>query len=87
LGASQITGNRRAESRFRQFTILESRQETLVAQRSTHFSAATSDELDSGEEVALGLVIAGDDDTKLLDAGKEVLDQMARRIKLSVVVA
>jgi hypothetical protein len=26
----------------------------------------------SGEEVGLGLVIAGGDDTKLLDAGKEV---------------
>ena len=40
--ASQITGNCRAESRFRHFTILESRQVSLVAQYATHFSGATT---------------------------------------------
>src|SRR5580700_2851030 len=34
-----------------------------------------------------GLLVAGGDRTKLLDLGEEVLDQMARAVKLSIVVA
>src|SRR5580658_5812864 len=34
-----------------------------------------------------GLLVAGGDRTKLLDLGEEALDQMARAIKLSIVVA
>jgi hypothetical protein len=34
-----------------------------------------------------GLLVAGGDRAKLLDLGEEVLDQMARAIKLSIVVA
>src|ERR1700733_1113148 len=45
------------------------------------------DELDGGEEVPSGLLVSGGDRTKLLDLGEEVLDQMARRIERSVVVA
>ena len=43
--------------------------------------------MDGGEEVPRGLLIAGGDGTKLLDLGEEVLDQMARRIKLAVIAA
>ena len=35
------------------------------------------DELDGGQEVARGLLVAGGDRAKLLDLGEEVLDQMA----------
>ena len=45
------------------------------------------DELDGGKEVPCGLLVTGGDRTKLLDLGKEVLDQMARAIKLSVIAA
>ena len=45
------------------------------------------DELEGGEEVPSGLLVSGGDRAKLLDLGEEVLDQMARRIKLSVIVA
>ena len=45
------------------------------------------DELDGGEEVPRGLLVSGGDRTKLLDLGEEVLDQVTRRIKLSVVAA
>src|ERR1700729_3666311 len=45
------------------------------------------DEPDGGEKVPRGLLVSGGDCTKLLDLGKEVLDQMACRIKLSVIVA
>jgi hypothetical protein len=45
------------------------------------------DEMDGSQEVPRGLLVAGSDCTKLLDLGEEVLNQMARRIKLSVIVA
>ena len=41
----------------------------------------------SGAEVPRGLLVPGGDRAKLLDLGEEVLDQMARAIKLSVIVA
>ena len=34
-------------------------------------------QVDGGEEIALGLVIAGGDGAELLEPGEEVLDQMA----------
>ena len=43
--------------------------------------------MDGGEEVAGGLVIAGGDGTELLEFGEEVLDQVARLIEVSVIVA
>jgi hypothetical protein len=45
------------------------------------------DKQDGGEEVSRGLFVAGGDRAELLDPGKEVLDQMARRIKLPIIVA
>lgn len=41
----------------------------------------------STEEVAGGFVVAGGDGSELLELGEEVLDQMACRIKLSVIPA
>jgi hypothetical protein len=43
--------------------------------------------LDGGQEVSRGLFVAGGDRTQLLDLGGEVPDQVARVIKLSVIVA
>ena len=43
--------------------------------------------MNGGEEVPRGLLVAGGYRAKLLDLGEEVLNQMARRIKLSVIVA
>jgi hypothetical protein len=43
--------------------------------------------LDGGEEVPCSLLVSGGDRTKLLDLGKEVLDQMALAIKMTVIVA
>jgi len=43
--------------------------------------------VDGSQEVPRGLLVAGGDRTKLLDLGEEILDQMARRIKFSVIVA
>ena len=43
--------------------------------------------MDGSQEVPSGLLVAGGDGTKLLDLGEEVLNQMARRIKLSVILA
>ena len=45
------------------------------------------DELDASQEVPRGLLVSGGDGTELLDLGEEVLDQMARGIKLLVIVA
>ena len=45
------------------------------------------DEPDGGEEVARDLLVSGGDRAKLLDLGKEVLDQMALAIKMTVIVA
>jgi hypothetical protein len=45
------------------------------------------DKLDGSEEVPRGLLVASGDRTKLLDPGEKALDQMARRIKLSIIVA
>jgi hypothetical protein len=45
------------------------------------------DELDGGQEVARGLLIASGDRTKLLDLGEEVFDQMACSTELPVLVA
>jgi len=42
--------------------------------------------VDCGEEVARGLVISGSDRAKLLEFGKEVLDQMARCIEMTIEV-
>jgi hypothetical protein len=39
--------------------------------------------VDGSQEVPRGLLVSGGDGTKLLDLSEEVLDQMARRIKLS----
>jgi hypothetical protein len=43
--------------------------------------------LDGSQEVPRGLLVAGGDRAKLLDLGEKVLNQMTRRIKLSVIVA
>jgi hypothetical protein len=45
------------------------------------------DELDGGQKVARGLLVAGCDRTELLDLGEEALDQMALAIKRWVIVA
>jgi hypothetical protein len=45
------------------------------------------DKLDGGEEVPRSLLVSSGDRTKLLDLGKEVLDQMALAIKMTVIVA
>ena len=47
----------------------------------------TGDELDSGQKVPRSLLVAGGDCPKLLKPGEEILDQMARAIKLPVIVA
>ena len=43
--------------------------------------------MNGGQEVPRGLLVAGGDRAKLLDLGEEVLNQMARCIELSVIVA
>ena len=43
--------------------------------------------MDGGEEIALGLIIAGGDGTELLEPGEEVFDQVSRLVEVSVVVA
>src|SRR3984957_15335933 len=45
------------------------------------------DKLDGGEEVPRSLLVSSGDRTKLLDLGKEVLDQMALAITMTVIVA
>jgi hypothetical protein len=45
------------------------------------------DEVDGSQEVPRGLLVAGGDCTEPLDPSEEVLDQMARGIKLPVIVA
>ena len=44
-------------------------------------------QVDGGEEVARGLVVAGGDGTKLLEFGEEVLDEVTRLVDVLVVVA
>ena len=44
-------------------------------------------EVNRGEEVAGGLVIAGGDGTELLEPGEEILDQMARFVEVAIVGA
>jgi hypothetical protein len=44
-------------------------------------------EVDGGEKVASGLVVASSDGTKLLEPGEEVFDQMACLEEVSIVVA
>ena len=43
-------------------------------------------ELNGGQEIALGFVVAGRDGTELLEFGEEVLDQMKRFKQVSIVV-
>jgi hypothetical protein len=40
--------------------------------------------MDGAEEVACGLIITCGDRTKLLESGKEVLDQVPRRVQMTV---
>ena len=44
-------------------------------------------EVDGGEEVACGLVVAGGDRTELFDFGEEVLDQVACFVEIAIVFA
>ena len=45
------------------------------------------DQVDSGEEITRGLIIACRDRAKLLEFGEEVLDQVLRRVEVSVELA
>ena len=47
---------------------------------------ALAAQVDGGEEVARGLVVAGCDGAELLEFGEEVLDQVARPVEMAVVV-
>jgi len=47
----------------------------------------SSGELDGGEEVACGFIVAGCDGTILFEPGKEVLDQVAGLVEVFVVSA
>jgi hypothetical protein len=42
--------------------------------------------VDGGEEVTPGLVVSGGNGTKLLELGKEVLDQMACLVEMTIIV-
>ena len=44
-------------------------------------------EVNGGEEVSCGLVVAGGDGTELLELGEEILDQMARLVEVPIEVA